>query len=464
VNAFCPAFLSSSIGAVVAVAGAIAASPLTPIGSLASYEPEPGLEINIALLGAGGAAIAAAVAAVFALITFRAIRVLEDDRRRTHSRIVERVSALGGSAPLVVGLRFAFERGRGRTAVPIRSALAGATLGVAGLIAVASFAASLDRLVATPERYGWQGDLQIVDLKPERRVAMLADRRVASFAEISMASAGSPSGSVISISGFESVRGSLAWTMLEGRMPATRDEIAVGPRLAKRLGLSVGSVLVLASPDAGEHLPKSVIGIGLGSTSSDSFGDDAVMTPEGFAGAARTQGFVNGYIGLADGVDSDAFARELGESAEIEQPEPPPEVQNLSGLGRLPALLAGILTLIAVAAIVNALVVGVRRRRRDIAILHALGFVRSQVARAVRTSAVAMTVTSLVVGLPIGLAVGRTAWRAVAETAYVAGDAAWARNVLILIGPAALVLGLAASVVPAMRASRLRPSVTLRTE
>jgi putative ABC transport system permease protein len=460
-----PAVLPGLIGAVVAIVGAILTSRYTPIGSVASYEPSPGIELNAALFGLGGAAVLLGSAAVFGFAAFRASRAAPEGAGRSASRIAERIGAMGGSTPLLVGLRFALERGRGRTTVPVRSAFVGATLGIAGLIAVASFAASLDRLESTPERYGWQGHLQIVDLKPEQRSAMRADPRVEEFSVLSTAQAATPDGRLIAITGFEHIRGELAWTMLEGRMPATSEEVAIGPRFAERLGVSVGGVLSFADPASGATVRKAVVGIGLGPIPSNSpFGDHAALTPEGFAGVARTQAFTEGYIRLADGVDEDAFVEELSGTAELTRREPPPEVRNLFGLGRLPDVLAGILALIAVAAIVNALVVGVRRRRRDIAILRSLGFVRTQVVRAVQTSALTMTLTAVVLGTPIGLAIGRAVWRPIARSAFVAGDPAWPGTLMAIVLPGALLVGIAAAAFPALRAARLRPAEILRAE
>lgn len=459
-----PAIVPAFIGAALSIAASVAISPRTPIGSIAAYEPHPGLELNAVVMGAGGFGVAAAVVAMFGVIASRAIHVGADDRQRNPSAIAERVSTLGASAPRVVGLRFAFERGRGRTAVPVRSALIGATLGIAGVIAVASFGASLDRLVSTPARYGWQGDLLVVDLRPEARAALLADDRVADLATTSLAQGGLANGSRISMTGFETLRGSLGWQMLEGRMPATSEEVALGPKLAGRLGLEVGDVLDTTAPEGGPAR-KTVVGLGLGPVGTNgAFADQAVLTPEGFASVARTQPFVDGYIRLADGVELGAFADELGASAELQLREPPAEVRNLSGLGRLPDVLTAVLAFIAIAAIANALVVGVRRRRRDIAILRGLGFVGAEVARAVRTSSLAMAITSLLVGVPIGLVVGRAVWRVVAHSAYVAGDAAWPGTVLWLVSPAVVMVALAASALPAVRAARLRPAELLRTE
>ncbi len=53
--------------AVVAVAGAIALSPATPIGLARQAEPEPGVDVNVAVLVVGGIAIVALVAGLAAL-------------------------------------------------------------------------------------------------------------------------------------------------------------------------------------------------------------------------------------------------------------------------------------------------------------------------------------------------------------------------------------------------------------
>ena len=61
-------------GAAVAVAIAIAASPLMPIGSARLAEPDPGVEVNVALLAAGFAVIAVLPLAVLTPAAWRAVR------------------------------------------------------------------------------------------------------------------------------------------------------------------------------------------------------------------------------------------------------------------------------------------------------------------------------------------------------------------------------------------------------
>src|SRR5207247_8389978 len=59
------------------------------------------------------------------------------------------------------GVRMALEPGRGRTAVPVRTTMFGAALGLFALTAALSFGASLDRLVTTPGLSGWNWDMMV---------------------------------------------------------------------------------------------------------------------------------------------------------------------------------------------------------------------------------------------------------------------------------------------------------------
>lgn len=75
-----------------------------------------------------------------------------------------------------------------------------------------------------------------------------------------------------------------------------------------------------------------------------------------------------------------------------------------------------------------------------------------------------LAVIGLVFGVPLGLAVGRTVWRVVADYTplqYVAPGAGWA---MLLVAPAALLIANALAAWPGHRAARLRIAQVLRTE
>jgi ABC-type lipoprotein release transport system permease subunit len=85
----------------------------------------------------------------------------------------------------------------------------------------------------------------------------------------------------------------------------------------------------------------------------------------------------------------------------------PTDVQNLGRVGSLPDVLAGLLALLAASALAHLLVTSIRQRRRDLAVLKTLGFVRSQVSAAVAWQATTVAVVALAVGMPLGFALGR---------------------------------------------------------
>ncbi len=130
----------------------------------------------------------------------------------------------------------------------------------------------------------------------------------------------------------------------------------------------------------------------------------------------------------------------------------------------LPTALGGFLALLAAGAVGYALTSAVSRRRRELAVLRALGLTGWQTRLVVVTQATLLAVIGLAAGIPLGLATGRAVWRAVANFtpfAYVPPFAPWA---LALIAPAALLCANLLALWPGWRAARLRPAEILRAE
>ena len=118
-------------GGVLAVAVAIAASPLMPIGAARFAEPSPGIDVSLTILGTGFLAIAVAPLLVLipgaVRVAARAPGAPGAGRAGGTRAAFPAGPALGlaGSVPGSLGVRMALEPGHGRTAVPVRSALAG---------------------------------------------------------------------------------------------------------------------------------------------------------------------------------------------------------------------------------------------------------------------------------------------------------------------------------------------------
>ena len=145
----------------LAIAVAVALSPLAPIGAARAAEPDPGLAVDSLVVGLGGAATAALVLLAALGPAWRASRTRADAGHPRPSPAVDALARAGLPAPSVAGVRMALEPGRGRTAVPVRTTMLAAIVGVAAVAAALTVTASADRLVSTPSLYGHNWDAVI---------------------------------------------------------------------------------------------------------------------------------------------------------------------------------------------------------------------------------------------------------------------------------------------------------------
>ena len=130
----------------------------------------------------------------------------------------------------------------------------------------------------------------------------------------------------------------------------------------------------------------------------------------------------------------------------------------------LPLALSAFLAVLAVGAVGHALSIAVRRRRHELAVLRALGLTRRQSRLVIVTQATLLAVIGLAFGIPLGIALGRTLWRAAADMTPLAYQPPLALWALLLIAPLALVAANLLAAWPARRAARLRTGQILRTE
>jgi predicted lysophospholipase L1 biosynthesis ABC-type transport system permease subunit len=143
--------------------------------------------------------------------------------------------------------------------------------------------------------------------------------------------------------------------------------------------------------------------------------------------------------------------------------ERPAEIANLERIRWTPVVLAGVLAALAIATVAHTLLTSIRRRRRDLAMLKTIGFQRGQVSAAVAWQATTFA-TAALIGLPLGLALGRVLWRALANQMGIVPDVATPALALVLAVPVTIVLANVIAVVPGWLAGRVRPAVALRAE
>ncbi len=248
-------------GSVLAVALAALSSRLLPVGLARLAEPAPGFALDLPVLGLGLAAVPVLLLAVAAWPAWRAAtvharRLAPTDRWEARpSKLAASAARVGLPPSAVTGIRMALERGQGRTAVPVRSALVGTVLAIASVTAAATFSASLDRLARTPALYGWTWDVAAgigwFEFDTKKVVASLsADRRVAAAAGVAFGEVRVQGRQVASI-GIDPLRGDvfLFPTLLEGRPPRGQDEIVLGSKLLQRLHRRVGDPVTVVVND-----------------------------------------------------------------------------------------------------------------------------------------------------------------------------------------------------------------------
>jgi hypothetical protein len=476
-------FLAGLAGATLGVAGAIVASRWMPIGLASIAEPHPGIDMDWVVLGPGWVIVplltlaGSAAAAAAALSAGR--------RRGPQRRSVVAAAAANFPVPLVVGARFALEPGRGRSAVPVRSALVGAVVGVLGVLAAFTFSAGVSDAASHPVRFGQTWQLTTFlgynghDFGPASRVlrAVAADRDVTGVDDARIGGAQSGRVSIESFT-YAPVGGKRPEVVLTaGRMPASPDEIVLAPTTAQEMHAKTGSVVRLTG---GTPISKAVRVTGIGFVPPgphNGYADGAWLTPAGydriFGGAHYGFKFHAATVSLRASVDVRAAARRLdavaaaipgGKAFTFTPPDPIPEVQEIQDLELLPVALSAFLALLAISAVGYALSMAVRRRRHDLAVLRVLGFTRQQARLVVTTQASLLALIGLILGVPLGIALGRAIWRTVAGFTPLAYHPPSALLALLLIAPAALLAANALAAWPQRRAARLHAGQILRSE
>jgi hypothetical protein len=473
-----PIGLVGAAGALVGAGLAVLASPLTPMGLALRAEPAPGFLVHLAGLGVG---MVATLLLVVGRVTMTAWRQAGERPYRpgitgatgTTSTLADTAARAGLPPTSVAGLRMALEQGRGPRAVPVRASLVGVTAGIIALTAAVTFGTSLDRLLATPRLYGWNFDAATGSWELKNpatlRPAWLADNpQVGAYSAV-WSSDIQVEGTLISAASFDTAGGRVFPTLVEGREPNGPDELVLGAATLRRLGLRLGQTVQVK---AGRPAAMRIVGsCALVLADSESAGEGAILTIEGLRRLKPSleTGYGMFYVRFTPGADPEAARQRLrrlpsGVVQVVQAPQPPPQVANLGRVGALPNVLAGLLALLAASALAHLLVTSVRRRRHDLAILKALGFVRRQVSAAVAWQATTVALVALAVGLPLGVALGRWSWSLLADRIGVGAPP-------VTPGPA-LLAGVAGTVLvanlvaawPGRVAARTRPAVALRSE
>ncbi|HEV3212462.1 MAG TPA: FtsX-like permease family protein, partial [Acidimicrobiales bacterium] len=488
-------------GAIGALALATALSPLTPVGEARVAEPQAGVVVDPVVFGLGGLAIVAVVLLLGAVPAWRAGQVRRFQLREERavgggaSRIAAAVSRAGAGPSVLVGVRHALERGRGRTSVPVATALVGTSAAVAALVATSVFGASLSTLLSTPRLYGQDFQVVIGSLTGPQVRGVVAHLQHDPGAErVSYAQLGK----YVTINGVSvqatlavAAKGPLVFSLIQGRDPQGEGELALGTQTLRAVGAHVGSTVstvVIGPSGRSTTTPFRVVGTmafppsvgsgGLGTGAVVTLGGalDAVCPSGPRATACRSSVLKNLYSphnnswGLAVKVAPDAAGRATASALLTrfaQQATPLSVPTNLVNFGEavnFPALLGATLAIFGAATLVHLLLASASRRRREFALLKVLGFVRRQVRATVGWQATTVAVIGIVVGVPLGVALGGIVWQAFASNLGAVPLTVVSAGTVALIALGVLVVGNLLAVLPASLAARNRPAAPLREE
>ncbi|HET7722345.1 MAG TPA: FtsX-like permease family protein, partial [Acidimicrobiales bacterium] len=476
------------VGVAGAVAVAVALSPLAPIGPLRRVEADPGIAFDWTVLLLGATGLAVALLGIGAGAALRQVPHRRQERARLEiprrSTLAGLVAAAGFPLPAVAGMRLALEPGEGRTSVPARAALGGAVVAVVALVASLVFGTSLRSLVDRPPLYGWDWDLTVLDesgygeIDVERAAAILdGDGDVSGWSGAYFQSV-ELDGARVPVLGL-AAGAAVTPPLVSGRAVRAPGEIVLGHGTLEALGKRVGETVTMASEE-GERALR-VVGVAVFPTvgpilgAYTSLGDGALMVYDEVPGWDEVSpGPKALFVRFAPGADREATRARLEEalgevgrfpgSAQVLPVQRPAQIVHYESMGATPALLGGVLVVAAVVSLGLALASGVGRRRRDLSILKSLGFTRRQVSATVVWQSSLIVGIGLLVGVPLGVALGRWLWIIFAEHLPVLARPSMPVLVLAGLAGALVVLANLVAAAPARVAGRTPVASVLRSE
>jgi hypothetical protein len=351
-----------------------------------------------------------------------------------------------------------------------------------------TFGANLLHLVHTPRLYGqtWDAavDWQFGSFTPRQAERVLSGAQGITGWTFGNHGTVGIGGLVVPAIGVSAGRGPLlSPTLLAGRPPRTGRELVLGTATMRRIGRTVGQTVTVTV--GGRRRVYRIVGravfpnFGQGSFTPTDLGEGAVTTAAGLGRQAAQPGGPPGYefvlLRFAPGPERAAhiaaFQRSMsGTCRTIQEPacvvtdQRPNGVTDYARIDAVPQALAAVLAVLGLAVLGQFIVVSCRRRRRDFAILKALGLTGRQVRMITAWQVSTVTGLALLAGLPLGVAAGRWSWAIFARGLCIPAAAITPIWLVLVMVPAVIVIANAVAFWPGRAAARLSPAEVLRAE
>ncbi len=500
------ALLAAGVGIIVAAIVAVTLSPLGPLGPIRPVYPDAGFSVDWTVIGVGVAVLVVGLGVITTAlsvrsVTKRTVQSRESVSRRSRARGLQ---STGISVAGVVGVHFALESGRGRSAVPVRSIMGGTVIAVAMVVATLTFASGFSTLISRPPLYGWNWTylLNPSTAVPPKALSLLNhDPRVAAWSGADYTD--------LQIDGeelpilLESPHAKLSPPILSGHGLETSREIVLGAGTLNQLHKRIGDTVMISlgtrknAPFYLAPTPLVIVGtatlpaVGYASFVAEhtSMGTGALV-PLNFSNIPFSGGNadpnLNGpelvFVRMRTGVSASAGRADMqrivnaanrvtaadknavGNSIEALGVLRPVQIVNYRSIGSTPIFLAGGLALGAVLALGLTLASSVRRRRREFALLKTFGFTRRQLSSTVAWQATTTALIGAVVGLPLGVVIGRQLWTIFARSIYAVPDPTVPLLSVVMVGVGTVLFANLVAVLPGRNAARTPAALALRTE
>jgi hypothetical protein len=497
------------IGSLLAMMIAVALSPLAPLGPVRRVYPDGGFNFDWTVLGVGLFVLVFILSAIAVALSLRGTpRRLGSRRelRSNHSAIARASKLAGMPVAATMGAPFALEPGRGRGETPVRSVLSGAVLAVALVVATTTFASGFSSLISHPALYGWNWNylLNPTNAIPPKAVALLNDDpdvKAWSAAELANAQADGQTVPMLLMATHPRV----APPILSGHGIDKKNQVVLGAAtmalLHKKLGDTV--MFTYGTPaDAPVYVPpiKLVIvgtatfpAVGYTSFVEDhtSMGIGALIPtailPPAFRKVLQSpdpnfNGPEMAFVRLKPGVSAAAGRANLqriasaadkvfaadphgaGNLVSVLGVQRPAQIVNYRSMGSTPVILALGAAVGSIFALGLTLFASVRRRRRDLALLKALGFSQRQLAGSVAWQAAITALVGVIIGIPVGILIGRELWILFAKNLNAVPLATVPVETVVLTGLGAVIFAVVVSAIPGRSAARTSTALVLRSE
>jgi hypothetical protein len=501
-----PGVAAIGVAIALAVAGAYALSPLAPVGPVRIYDPLTGPRADWLVLGGGAAALVLLLGGLLAWLSWRAAGQAADSAAARPLALMTASRRSGLPVTALTGMRYALERGNGRQRAPVRATLAGSVIAVAALAVSLVFGSSLTDLASHPAQYGWnwstlmQAEGGWGAWSPNNATGAMAHQPGVTgwsqfgFGQISVDDQEVP------VMGILRELGSVEPPTTSGDPISKPNQIELGSVTMRELHLRTGQRVTVQAAPGSRRRTFTVVGTvtlpSMGTVLTDhvSLGrgalmdEDALLAVQGLPPYTQDN-FNTATQGDAGGVGTPAYPSALAIDAtsaavaarvanyvlgkDIDQtpggmyelgPQEGAQVLDLQQMGELPLAISLGVALAAVFALALTIAASVRQRRRELALLKSLGMRRRQLRAVVASQTSTILIIAVVIGTPLGIAVGRWAWTAFANEIGVVAPprvpaGAHAHGVLAI-----LVAGNLLATWPAIVAARTSVARSLRSE